>query len=281
MSEHDPASSRSEKGKGIWASIFVSKGQETVSPNYFKLKEICSCAHSEDISACKEEYNYFYDDEAKEQRLFYKELKLSMHDVFGCKDVVLNGHHHSHSLPDIEHYVILFYYNIKQSYHPIAGIMAKMYTSFRLKKKQNVAMPTIYIDFKNGKETMNISNIFNMMSEDKVNAAKIGMAMMKQWKQKAITHPKTHRFCDVKLDDMSMETTNEQQLVSGYDADGFWSIADGTQQFPSLDLLSPKRSEPSEGRLFGFNAIKPKTVIVLSAFGAAASFGFRSFNLTQ
>merc|ERR1712244_36883 len=166
-------------------------------------------------------------------------------------DIVLNEYHNNNqSLPDIEHYFILLYYNIKQSsITQLQQLWQKLYNLFKIKMKQNVVLPTIYINFENGEQPTNINNVFNMLyhPEFGIDLQTLKDAVIDyyyQWHPKCISAP-NGIFSNLTLDDITMERPDEHHRISGYNADGFWSMADGLK-FPSFPSLPSPQINDAE-----------------------------------
>ena len=286
MSEVDPLTHRSEKNKSwpLITSFYKPQHQENTkrdSSKYFRMKEIDHMDHDESIIVHGHEQEdkiiYYYDHEQEQQKIFYAQLHLNIDDVFKKKafydeddggggnveatvfDLVLNEYHTNRMhLPEIEHYFILLYYNIKKSsIQQLQSLWSKLYRLFSSKIKQNIPLPTVYINFKNGQLPININNVFSMLyhPEFGIDIKKLREVVREyyyQWHPKCITFEGTEeqklememnmeieieidRFAGISLDEISMENvTDEHEEMFGYKTDGFWSMTDNINAFPSL-----------------------------------------------
>ena len=228
--------------------------------------------HSFNILPQKNEYVYFYDHEQEQRKIFYKQLNLNIYDVFKKHhdlDIVLNEYHANfHSLPDIEHYFILLYYNIKQSsIIQLQQLWQKLYALFQQNMSQNKPMPMIYINFQNGQNPTNINNVFNIIFElemDLSTLKDIAKEYYHQFHPKCIKEPPKDIFAEMLNNDQEfkMETVEEEyEEIYGYNAQNFYSMADDLPfpLEPYQYAVSPSPRPTNDGTIFGF--FKPKTTV--------------------
>ena len=308
MSEADPLSNtmRSTQESKSWPLIYYQDKKYNKSKgslSYFKLKEIDVTDHEHiDITqemGDEQEYVYYYDHEQEQQKIFYKQLNLNVEDIFKNKrhgkasklDLVLNEYHSTCNLPDIEHYFILLYYNIKKSnISQLQQLWTKLFHLFQSKMSQNVPVPTIYINFKNGEQPTDVNGIFDMLYHpefgiDLMTLKEVVKEYYHQWHPKCIMDRKRKaeqkkelildRFGNMDEKVSMEEADDEYRSIFGYNSDAFWSMTDGASTFPVLPdgyIRSPTPRGDVEditpfvddrnggGTIFGF-ALKPKSAV--------------------
>merc|ERR1740123_562022 len=194
--------------------------------------------------------------------------------ALNANDIVRNGYHkhddYNQSLPDIEHFAILLYYNIKHCTVPqLKQLWSQLYSLANWSKRENISLPTIRIRFESGNAKLDSDSLFRLIMEDKV----MDLAELKRIfnayygrTSKTISAP-----TDLYNSDHQMDMLSEGITRGGnkwYD-----------MVLNELTPMTPFGGKQEELTIFG--AFKPKIAIVATAFAVAVSFGFRISRATN
>ena len=196
-------------------------------------------------------------------------------------DIVLNGYHsdgrHRQSLPDIEHFAILLYYNIKHCTIPqLQQLWGQLIALRNWSKRENVSLPTIYIRFAQGNEPQNSENLFNMICDDKLNEKVMDLRELQRIFKvyydkvcpKTISHPAILKKSEREMDMLS-EGIGRKETKDG----NWFDLVFANGLTPMTPFGGEYQGQKEDLTIFG--ALRPKIAIVATAFAVAVSFGFR------